>query len=178
MEGENTTVETTETSGSPQTTPAQENNGTGAATEGQQGFSQEYVDNAVKDAVASAREEWQKEADEAAELAKLSKDDKDKKLFEKDKAKLAEDKAKFEHDKLVLETKNQLSEKKLPSSFADFLVSENADSTLKNINSFEAAWNQAVQEAVNEKLKGSTPQTGTTNTGETDPFLAGFMNKR
>lgn len=177
MEGEHTTVETTEQQTTGASASAQEN-GTGAAAEGQQGFSQEYVDNAVKDAVATAREEWQKEVDEAAELAKLSKDDKDKKLFEKDKAKFAEEKAAFERDKLVLETRNQLSEKKLPSNFADFLVSENADSTLKNINSFEAAWNQAVQEAVNERLKGSTPQTGTTNTGETDPFLAGFMSKR
>lgn len=146
--------------------PSGGESGTGAVgnNAANQTFTQSDVDSAVNKAVENAKKQWKKEADEASALAKLSKEDREKKLFENEKTKFENEKAQFEHDKLVLETEKQLSGKNLPVDFAELLTGKDADSTLKNINAFEAAFSKAVEAAVKNKLKasGGTPKTGGT----------------
>lgn len=55
-----------------------------------------------------------------------------------------------------------LSSKGLPSEFADFLLADNAEKTLENINNFKQAFDAAVNEAVKEKLRQDTPRVGGT----------------
>ncbi len=137
-------------------------------------FTQEDIDSAVSAAVEAAQQQWKQEADEAAELAKLSKDEREKKQFELDKSKFETERAKFAREKLVLETQKQLSEKKLPSEFAELLTGADAVATLKNIDGFETAFSKAVEAAVNDRLKGGAPKTSGGSAAKTDPFLAGF----
>lgn len=55
-----------------------------------------------------------------------------------------------------------LQEKELPAKFADFLLAEDAETTLENINAFKEAFDAAVNEAVKEKLRQDTPRVGGT----------------
>ena len=61
------------------------------------------------------------------------------------------------NDKLS-EAKNTLAEKKLPVSLADLLVYTDADSCNKSIATVEKVFQEAVEAAVQEKLKGGDPQ--------------------
>lgn len=150
---------------------AEQGTGTvGESSTANQSFTQADIDKAVE----TARAEWKKEADEAAELAKLSKEAREKKVFERDKEKFETEKAKFAREKLLLETEKQLSSRKLPTEFAEILTGKDADSTLKSIETFEAAFSKAVEAAVNERLKADPPKIFGGGKAQTDPFLAGF----
>lgn len=146
-----------------------ENAGSGEAIEPEQSgaeaenaaenvFTQADIDAAVNAAVVKAQAEWKKEADEAAELSKLSKDARERKLFEKDKQKFDAERAEFAREKLKLETERQLSEKQLPREFAEMLCGADANATLKNIEVFEDTFTKAVEAAVKEKLKADPPK--------------------
>ncbi|MDO5398224.1 MAG: DUF4355 domain-containing protein [bacterium] len=180
MEGNEGAAQVTE----PQVTGGNTAEGAAVSTEGengasaQQGFTQKDIDSAVTKAVAEAQKQWKQEADEAAELAKLSKEAREKKVFEKEKKKLEVEKAKIERDKLLLETEKQLSGRKLPADFAEMLAGQDADSTLKNIECFEAAFSKAVEAAVDERLKAEPPKIFGGGRTQTDPFLSGFDNMK
>ena len=66
----------------------------------------------------------------------------------------------FEQEKIKFETAKALGEKKLPVEFAEYLMAGNIDETLARIKKFEKEYLQAVETAVNEKLKGSAPPSG------------------
>ena len=57
----------------------------------------------------------------------------------------------------MAEAKNTLAEKNLPVSLAEVLNYTDADSCSKSISAVEKAFQQAVEEAVNERLKGGKP---------------------
>lgn len=63
---------------------------------------------------------------------------------------------------MLNETMTQLSQRGLSTSFAELLRADDAESTLENINNFEAEFNKAVEARVAERLKGTTPRTSTT----------------
>lgn len=152
---------------------------TGADTTGAQSttatsYTQEQLDKAVADAVEKAKSKWQTDADEAARLAKMSKDEREKAEFEKAKAQFEKDKAALERDRLISATGKELLSRKLPDSFAAVLTGTDADSTKANIDSFEKSWSAAVEAAVNDRLKGKAPQTGGGSGAVKDLFLQGF----
>ena len=57
----------------------------------------------------------------------------------------------------MAESKNTLAEKKLPVGLAEVLNYTDADSCNKSITAVEKAFQQAVEAAVNERLKGGKP---------------------
>ena len=67
-------------------------------------------------------------------------------------------KAAITKSELKAEAKNTLAEKKLPASLADLLVYTDADSCNKSIATVEKIFQEAVETAVQEKLKGGDPQ--------------------
>lgn len=58
---------------------------------------------------------------------------------------------------LMAEAKNTLAEKKLPVSLAEVLNYADADTCNDSISAVEKAFQEAVEAAVNERLKGGTP---------------------
>ena len=58
---------------------------------------------------------------------------------------------------LMAEAKNTLAEKKLPVGLAEVLNYADADSCNKSITAVEKVFQQAVEVAVNERLKGGKP---------------------
>ena len=103
------------------------------------------------------------ERKEAEELAKLSEQEKQKKLFEKQVKEFEETKRAFENERLLNETSKQLASKNLPIEFAQLLKDKNAEKTFENISMFEAKFNEAVEKVVTERLRGNVPKTTTSS---------------
>ena len=51
-----------------------------------------------------------------------------------------------------------LAERNLPVEFTDFLIAEDNEKTLERIKTFEKKYKKAIEDAVNEKLKGKHRQ--------------------
>ena len=59
-----------------------------------------------------------------------------------------------------LEASKVLANRNLPVEFVDYIVAEDADTMLENINIFEKAFKAAVADAVNKKIASPTPKSG------------------
>ena len=134
-------------------------------------FTQEEVDKMISKRLQRERKDIEAkieaERKEAEELAKLSEQEKQKKLFEKQVRELEETKKAFEAERLLNETSKQLASKNLPIEFAEMLKGEDAESTFNNINVFEAKFNEALEKMVTERLRGSVPKVATVSGGIT-----------
>ncbi|NLY09373.1 MAG: DUF4355 domain-containing protein [Tissierellia bacterium] len=130
---------------------------------------QSEADKRVTEALKTAKEKWQeefeanlkKEKSEAARLAKLSAEERAQEEFKKEKEKLDSDRMQFERERLELQVRKDLREQGVAESFAPFLMGEDAENSLKNINSFKASWDKVLEMAVKEQLKGAPPKAGT-----------------
>ena len=100
---------------------------------------------------------------EAEELAKLSEQEKQKKLFEKQVKEFEETKRAFENERLLNETSKQLASKNLPIEFAEMLKGNGAEKTFENIKLFEVKFNEALEKAITERLRGNVPKTTITS---------------
>lgn len=131
--------------------------------------------------VSQAQAKWAAELDdklnsarsEGEKLAKMNADERAKAKFETDKKKFESERAKYEAERLEFEAVKQLSENKLPVSFAKMCVGENAEETKANIEGFKTAWNDALQNAVNDRMRGTTPKAGN---GENLNVSSGFAD--
>jgi hypothetical protein len=129
--------------------------------EGNQAEFDRRVQKAVNTAVSNAQKKWQELADdklsEAEKLAKMTKDEKTQYLQKKKEKELADREASITRKELMAEAKNTLSEKKLPIGLSEVLNYSDADSCNKSIAAVEKAFQEAVKEAVEERLKGDKP---------------------
>ena len=132
-------------------------------------FTQDEVDKMISKRLQRERKDIEAkieaERKEAEELAKLSEQEKQKKLFQV--REFEETKKAFEAERLLNETSKQLASKNLPIEFAEMLKGEDAESTFNNINVFEAKFNEALEKMVTERLRGSVPKVATVSGGIT-----------
>ena len=126
-------------------------------------FTQDEVDKMISKRLQRERKDIEAkieaERKEAEELAKLSEQEKQKKLFEKQVREFEETKRAFENERLLNETSKQLAAKNLPIEFAEMLKGNDAEVTFENIKLFESKFNEAVERVVSERLKGNIPKT-------------------
>ena len=157
--------------------------GGGDGGEGKLSFTQEEYDKKLQEDTAKRlatelekqketmrkelEETIKKERQEAEELAKLSAEERAKVEREKAQLKLEEEKSaleqekvKFEREKLFLQTEKILSEEKLDTRLAPFLIGENADNTHENIKLYKEIHKEAVQNEVSDVLKGKKQLIG------------------
>ena len=127
-------------------------------------FTQDEVNALIEKRLARAMAKMEADRKEAEELAKLSEAERQKKLFEKQVAEFEATKKAFEAEKMLNETMTQLSQRGLSTSFANLLRANDAETTLSNINNFEAEFNKAVEARVSERLKGATPKASVRKT--------------
>ena len=133
-------------------------------------FSQEDIDAATKKAVEEAQKKWKEDADEAARLAKLNKDDRAKEEMRIEREKFEKEKSEFAQKQLVAETANQLLERGLSKNFAERLCGKTAEETKANIDAFEKDFNAAVEKAVTERMKGIRRSSTSRTTREMTRF--------
>ena len=122
---------------------------------------QSETDKRVTEAIKTAREKWDKEAaeekKEAARLAKLTQEEREKELQAKQLKELEETKAELNRVYLERDTIDRLSEENVPIAFKDFLMGVDAETTNDNIKAFKEVYEVEVQKGVEERLKGKTP---------------------
>lgn len=131
-------------------------------------FSQSELDSIIEKRLGKEKAKWEKkvkeEADEAARMAQMSEAEKQEALFNKRVQEFEEREAAFneaqaalQREKMLNETNKQLSERGLPLNFAEHIMADTAEDTLANIEAFEKEWQNAINKAVDSKLRGSTP---------------------
>lgn len=133
---------------------------------------QAEFDRRVQKALGTAKEKWAALMDdklsEADKLAKMNKEEKADYLRQKQEKELKSREAAITRRELMAEAKNTLAEKKLPVGLAEVLNYADADSCSKSIEAVEKAFQEAVQVAVEEKLRGGTPPKKAPSEGEED----------
>ena len=108
--------------------------------------------------------QWQKKTEEAkAEAERKAKLTEAEKLAEERKEFEAV-KKQFEYEQRVNSTSKVLASNNLPIEFADFLIAENDEATTQRVDLFKNAFNEALEKALVERLKGNTPKTSTVQT--------------
>lgn len=116
------------------------------------------VQKAINTAVTKQKEAWQTSLDdkltEAEKLAKMTKEQKAEYMSQKKEKELSAREAELNKKELIAEAKGTLAEKKLPSNLVDLLDYSSAENCNKSIASLETAFNEAVETAVQDKIKG------------------------
>ncbi|MCC8160114.1 MAG: DUF4355 domain-containing protein [Oscillospiraceae bacterium] len=122
-------------------------------------FTQEDIDAAVSKAVAEAQGKWKAEQDQAARLAKLSAQEREKEQLKIDRENFNKERDALNREKLEMEAAKQLKAAGVPESFAAQVTGATADETKANIDAFAKEWNAAVGAGVDERLKGKPPKS-------------------
>lgn len=131
---------------------------------------QEHVNRLIAQAKSKAKDEAErahkKEIKEALkkqkDYATLSEEERERQELEDAKKQFEAQKKDFEYRHLLLEVRQDLAEKALPASFAEFLTVEgDSEQSLKNVVLFKKTFDRAVAEQVKSSLKNPPPQEGT-----------------
>lgn len=152
---------------------------------------QEKVDQLVSQAKAKEKnksdqavKELQDKVDSIPDLIKdaITKHDAEASMTDKEKAdaetadlkkKLEELQAENKHRSLIDSATKMAESMKLPLSFAKLFVGSDDDETKQNLESVKTQFDNAVQESVENRLKGgSTPQSATGNKVQTSKDLS------
>ena len=120
-------------------------------------FTQEELDKILNKKFA----QWQKKTEEAkAEAERKAKLTEAEKLAEERKE-FERIKMQFEYEQRVNSTSKVLASNNLPIEFADFLIGDSDEATTQRVDLFKNAFNEALEKAVNERLRGRTPKAST-----------------
>lgn len=138
------------------------------------------TDKRIAKALETHRKKWEEEFKqkleeekrEAERLAKLSERERKEEELRKREEEIEKRLRELEMKELKADAVADLNEKGLPAEFADFLLADNAENTLKNINVFKEAFDKAVNEAVKEKLRQDTPKVSGGTSGFTNKKLS------
>lgn len=95
--------------------------------------------------------------DEVLRVSKMTQQEKDAYFKQKAEKEAAEKEASLVKRELTLDARSALQDKHLPEAFLDLLVYTDKDACLKSIDTLDVAFREAVQIAVDEKLKGKEP---------------------
>lgn len=138
------------------------------------------VSKAVEKAISNQRAKWEeekqaeieKERQDAVEYAKMSQKEKDEAEYKK-RIDLLEKREKELNDKQLLsEIESDLKENKLPTSFAQSLLTLQDNEKIKqSITNIKKDFDEAVNAQVKEALREETPEANSEDLSD-DPFKA------
>lgn len=130
-----------------------------AVSEATKGYvSQDKLQEIIDKTIAKER----KKAEEAERLSKLSEKERAEEQAKLDKQEIEELKAKLAMKDLEDDTIKELKEQELDSDFLEFVIADDAEKTLEKIKRFKPLFDRAVNQAVDERVRGKSPQ-GTNN---------------
>lgn len=144
--------------------------------EGSKTFTQDDVNKIISERLAKERAKWEKEFEtklteaktEAEKLAKMNAEQKAEYERKKREEELAKREAEITRRELRATALETLAEKGLPKQLADILVYTDAEACQKSIENVEKVFREAVEAAVNERLKGEPPKGGGGGKGNAD----------
>jgi hypothetical protein len=124
-------------------------------------YSKEELDKILNKKIEEMKAKADAEQKQAEELAKLDGADKVKRELEIKREAFEIERKQFELEKTELEITKQLAEKGLPIRFAKMLIGKTAEESFGNVDILKKEWQEALEGAVREKLKGSPLEGGT-----------------
>lgn len=126
-------------------------------------YSDDDVNKIVKQKLARAEKEKAEAVEEAAKLAKMNADEKEKYDREKLENELAEYKKKDAFNSLSKEASKMLSEHNIPvdDEVFEVVVKDTADATKERVEWFSGLVNKLVTEGVKQVLAGKSPKVNT-----------------
>lgn len=134
--------------------------------EGNQAEFDRRLQKAVNTAVTKAQEKWKALTDdkltEAERLAKMTKEEKLAYKAQKAEEELAALKAQMDKANLEKEARKALADEGLnvPDAIVATLIKEDAETTLETVKAFTELFNQAVSDAIKDKLRQNPPREG------------------
>ena len=156
MENTNTNIENTEIE-----TPNNEQ--TTYSLEEVQKLIQSETDKRVSQALKTQQKKYEKQQTEAEKLRNMTDEQKQSYEYEQKLQTLEAREKEFNLMQNKLECTKILSEKGLPTSFVDYVVTDDAETMNERINDFEKLFKAEVQDAVTKKIGSTTPKTSTSS---------------
>lgn len=122
-------------------------------------------DKRVSGALKTAQEKWEAEfkekleveKSEAEKLGSMTESERLQSQFDKQKQDFETERQTFLRERMELQTVKELSTEGLPTDFSKYVIADTAEEVKANISTFKAQWQQAIESAVNDRLKGKTP---------------------
>lgn len=161
-------------------------NNEGIQSEGKQSAELKYTDEDVNRLIRQKHAEWNKKQEqkesEAARLAKMSAEEKTQERMNALEAKLHEYEVKETRNEMMTQARNLLHDKgfSVNDGILASLISDNADTTKANVESFVSLMKSEIEKGVNDKLKASgatgTPKTGASS-GMTKEQILSIQNR-
>lgn len=119
---------------------------------------QKEADRRVSQALAKQEKKFAAKMAESDKLSKMDSEQKAQYEFETKMREFEEQKREFELERNKVSAMKVLGERGLDVSLVDFIVAEDAEQMLDNINKLDTAIKQIVRREVETRLKGSTPK--------------------
>lgn len=147
---------------------------------------QAETDRKVTKALDTAKSKWEKDLEttidtkikEAEKLLKMSEEEKQKHLLAEKEKEIADKEKAIAVRELKLTAIDILIEKKIPVSLVDMLLPADlsAETAKANIDTFEKAFREEVQKAVDERIKSTAPGAG--GGGDNKDNIASIVSAR
>ena len=157
----NTQIEGATENNSPVVTPETNENEIKTYTEQEVAeLLQREGDRRVTSALKKQQKQFESKIAEAEKLRGMDEAQRQQYEFEQRVKELEAREKEFNLAQNKLEASKVLANRNLPVEFVDYIVAEDADTMLENINIFEKAFKAAVADAVNKKIASPTPKSG------------------
>lgn len=121
---------------------------------------QQEADRRVSMALAKQEQKFKQQMAEAEKLKAMDESQRKEYEFEQRLKDFEAKEREFVITQNKLEASKVMATRGLPVAFVDYIVAEDADTMMANINTFETAFKSAVADAVSAKLASPTPRTG------------------
>ena len=122
---------------------------------------QEETDRRVSAALKKQQAKFDNKMGEAEKLRGMDESQRKEYEYEQKLAELNEREKEFNLAQNKLEASKVLANRSLPIEFVDYIVADDADTMMENINVFEKLFKAAVSDAVAKKIASPAPKTGT-----------------
>lgn len=133
-------------------------------------YTEEELNRLADQRVSQARSRWEKETTkkltEAQKLAAMSQEDQYKYKLEQKEIELAAKEREFNLKESKIEGMKILAEREIAADLVEFIVHEDADIMMANINQLDKFIKATVAAQVKARLGGSAPKTGLNNNAE------------
>lgn len=123
------------------------------------------VKAATEALAADLQKKHEEEKTEAERMAKMTAAEKEAELTKKQQEQLSKKEQELARKELELKTVDLLKDKGLSLDFKPYVIGEDEKTTAERMTTFAALWQKALEEAVNERLKGKTPTRSTETPG-------------
>lgn len=123
------------------------------------------------------KQEQQAAQSEAEKLSKMSETQRERYQFQKDKEAFEKQRSEFAVKQLQQQMGSELQKRGFDPSLASWITGKDADTSMKNLEQFENAFNSAVQSKLNSTMRGKTIPAEPQKAVPMDDFMKGFMGK-